>query len=145
MKVLIYAEQQDGQLKKSAFEAVSFAVQTWAPHGVQDFTVVMGGRVSEQDAAGLGSYGATQVLMPEDGSLDAFEPHVHAAILLDTLQKSGADLLVMAHTYAGKSLVPRLAVSWQATLAAAVNHPPEIQADGTWTDHRLPIERKAEA
>jgi len=142
MKVLIYAEQQDGQLKKSAFEAVSFAVQTWAPHGVQDFTVVMGGRVSEQDAAGLGNYGATQVLMPEDGSLDAFEPHVHAAILLDTLQKSGADLLVMAHTYAGKSLVPRLAVSWQATLAAAVNHPPEIQADGTWTVQRTVYSNK---
>ncbi len=142
MKVLIYAEQQDGQLKKSAFEAVSFAVQTWAPHGVQDFTVVLGGRVSEQDAAGLGNYGATLVLMPEDAVLDAFEPHVHSAVLLDALQKSGANLLVMAHTYAGKSLAPRLAVSWQATLAAAVNHSPEIQPDGTWTVQRTVYSNK---
>ncbi|MFZ9680484.1 MAG: electron transfer flavoprotein subunit alpha/FixB family protein [Bacteroidia bacterium] len=142
MNVLIYAEQQEGQLKKSALEAVSFAVQAWSGHGVQNFIVCLGGRVSEQEASNLGQYGATRVLMPQDHALDAFEPHVHARVLLDALQETGAQILVMAHTYAGKSLAPRLAVSWSATLAAGVNHPPEIHSDGTWSVQRTVYSNK---
>ncbi|MFM8317855.1 MAG: hypothetical protein ACKOAV_05730, partial [Bacteroidota bacterium] len=111
MKILVYAEQQDGQLKKSAVEAVSFARQSFESLGDLNITVLLGGQVDTQAAADLGLYGANSVWMPSDNILNTFEVHLHSLAIQQALAESGAQVLVMAHTYCGKSLAPRLSVA----------------------------------
>jgi electron transfer flavoprotein alpha subunit len=142
MKILVYAEQQDGQLKKSATEAVSFAHQSFHAGGELDITVLIGGQVDPMTAAELGQYGAASVWMPSGDALNAFELHLHSAAILQALKETGAEVLVMAHTYSGKSLAPRLSVAWDAVLAAGVNCPPQCAVDGSWKVQRTVYSNK---
>ena len=142
MKILVYAEQQDGQLKKSAVEAVSFARQSFESQGDLNITVLLGGQVDTQAAADLGLYGANSVWMPSENILNAFEVHLHSLAIQQALAESGAQVLVMAHTYCGKSLAPRLSVAWDAVLAAGVNGIPECAADGSWKVQRTVYSNK---
>jgi electron transfer flavoprotein alpha subunit len=145
MKILVYAEQQDGQLKKSAVEAVSFAKQSFGSSEDSKITVLLGGQTDPHAAAELGKYGANLVWMPTQTTLNGFEVHLHSAAIQQALQESGAEVLVMAHTYVGKSLAPRLSVAWDAVLAAGVNGPPELLADGTWKVQRMVYSNKGMA
>ncbi|MBM3936689.1 MAG: electron transfer flavoprotein subunit alpha/FixB family protein [Sphingomonadales bacterium] len=142
MKILVYAEQQDGHLKKSAVEAVSFAKQSFESLGNINITVLLGGQVNQQAAADLGKYGANSVWMPAQSTLNAFEVHLHSAAIQQALVETEAEVLVMAHTYCGKSLAPRLSVAWDAALAAGVNGPPECAADGSWKVQRTVYSNK---
>ncbi len=142
MKILVYAEQQDGQLKKSATEAVSFAYQSFHSQGELDITVLIGGQADPQAVAELGQYGAKSLWMPAQDTLNGFELHVHSAAIHKALMETGAEVLVMAHTYSGKSLAPRLSVTWDAVLAAGVNGPPQCAADGSWKVNRTVFSNK---
>jgi electron transfer flavoprotein alpha subunit len=142
LKLLVYAEQQDGKLKKSAFEAVSFAKQSFGKVEGLACVALVGGTVGQEEAASLGRFGADEVWMPSQETLNAFEAHVHAAAIQEVLTATGAQVLVMAHTYSGKALAPLLSVAWDAALAAGVNGPPVLAEDGSWTVERTVYSNK---
>lgn len=121
--VLIFAESQKGQFKKTAFEAVSFGYKTARQLGVECAALVLG---TAENAADLGKYGASKVLHVADAALDHFDSQVQAAVIGEAARQSGATVVVVSATANGKALLGRLAVRLDAGSVAGVNTVPEV-------------------
>lgn len=121
--VLIYAESTAGQFKRSAFEAVTYGVKTARLMGVPAVALVMG---KAADAGQLGRYGADRVVAVDAPQLASFDAKVFAAGIAEVATQLGAKVVVLAHSYTGKSLLGRLAARLNAGSAPAVNALPTI-------------------
>lgn len=110
MKILVFAEQRDGKLKKIAFENVSLAKGL----GVDFECAVIGNDV---DAAELGKFGAAKVVHYKSDKLAVYSPDGYATVLADAMDKQGTDVLLMGATAMGKDLAPRVAAKLNAAMA----------------------------
>lgn len=120
MKALVFAEQRDGKIKKTAFENVSLVKKL----GMDFECAVIGDAV---DAIELGKYGAAKVVHYKSAKLAIYTPDGYAAVLADAMAKQGADVLVMGATSMGKDLGPRVAAKLNASMATDCTH---IEMDG---------------
>lgn len=125
MAVLVLAENSSGTFKKAAFEVVSYAAAIAATTG-GGLTAVVLGTMDDSLAASLGTYGATKVVKVTDKSLDTFESNAVSKVLAEIATAEGSKVVVMANTYAGKALAPRLSVKLSAALAAGAVELPQI-------------------
>ncbi len=121
MSVLVFAEQQGGELKKAAFEAVTYGKKTADVLGVDCKALVLG---SASNAAELGKYGAAEVLTVSDASLDGFDGSVYTSAIAQAAEAAGASVVVLMHSAKGKDLVGRLAAKMDAGSAPGVNQLP---------------------
>lgn len=122
--VLIYAESTAGQFKRSALEAVTYGVKTARLMGVPAVALVLG---NAADAGQLGRYGADRVVAVDAPQLAAFDAKVYAAAIAEVCTQLGAKVVVLAHSYTGKSLLGRLAARLNAGSAPAVNALPTLE------------------
>lgn len=111
MSVLIYTESNNGALTKNAFEAASYGAQTAQANGANAVALVVGTASGLEE---LGNYGVTKVLHFADASLDNFDPQKIAHIITAAAQQEGADTIVFAHDYEGKSVAPRVSAKLDA-------------------------------
>ncbi len=112
MKILIYAEQREGQLRKIAYENITLAKQLNQP-----FEVAVIGSEVEGIADQLGKYGAEKVVFYKNAGLSNYSPDGYAKILADAVKAQGADVLLMGATATGKDLGPRVASILNAAMA----------------------------
>lgn len=111
--VLVYTESWEGKFKKSTYESVCYAAEVAKKAGGEVVAVSIG-NVSADDLASLGKYGAAKVLsVKQEGVL---QPGAYAAILAAAAGKVNPKVVVISHTYTGKSVAPRLAVKLKAGL-----------------------------
>ncbi|MFN3529141.1 MAG: electron transfer flavoprotein subunit alpha/FixB family protein [Bacteroidia bacterium] len=125
MSVLVLAENNNGGFKKAAFEVVSYAAAVAASMGTSLNALVLGS-MDDSVAAELGKYGAAKVIKINEASLDTFEAHAHAKAVAEVAKAEGSKVVVLANTYAGKSIAPRLSVKLSAALAAAAVDLPDL-------------------
>ena len=125
--VLVFAESQQGQYKKSAFEAVYYGKQTADLLGVPCYALALG---TASGADTLGTYGAEKVFQVNNASLDHLDSQVYAKVISDVAQQLGATVLIMSHTSTGKSIFGRLAVKFDAGSVSGVNALPEVTENG---------------
>jgi electron transfer flavoprotein alpha subunit len=123
--VLIFAETLRGQIKKSAFEAVTYGKKTADLLGVACKAVVLGTLAS--NAGELGKYGAEAVLQVPDPALDVLDGQVFAAVLAEVAKREGATVVILSHTSTGKTVAGRLAVRLNAGLVSGVNALPALE------------------
>ncbi len=121
--VLVFAEHQKGQFKKTAFEAVTFAHKTAQRLGTECAALVLG---ATDQAANLGKYGAARVWQVSNPALDNFDSQVYAAVIADAARQLGATVVVLSATANGKSLLGRLAVRLDAASVAGANALPKV-------------------
>ena len=121
--VLIYAESTAGQFKRSALEAVTYGAKTARLMGVPAVALVLG---DASNAGQLGRYGADRVVAVDAPQLASFDAKVYAAAIAGVATQLGAKVLVLAHSYIGKSLLGRLAARLNAGSAPAVNALPTL-------------------
>ena len=126
--VLVYAESPGGQLKKSAFEAVTYGKKTAELLGVSCAAITLGTNVSGADE--LGKYGASKVFNVGNEALNHLDSQVAAAALAAAVEQLSATVVILSHTSTGKALAGRLAVRLNAGLVSGVNSLPEVQ-DGS--------------
>ncbi len=107
--VLIYAESNNGELKKAAFEAVTYGAKTAKVMGTDCVALVIG---EANDAGQLGKFGASKVYQVT--GVSDFDSQVFAGIIAEAATQLGADTVVMSNTPNGKSLVGRVAVRLNA-------------------------------
>ena len=124
MKILVFAEQREGSLRKIAFENISLAKQL----GVEFECAVIGGSV-ENIAAELGKYGAEKVVFYKNDALQMYSPDGYADILAKAMDDQGADVLLMGATSMGKDLGPRVAAKVNGAMATDCVHV-EKEGDG---------------
>ena len=123
--VLVFAESQKGNFKKSAFEAVTYGHKTAQVLGTDCVALTLG---NVSGAEELGKYGASKVYNVGDGGLDNFDSQVYAAVIGDAAKELGAQVVILSHSSTGKSLLGRLAARLDAGSVPGVNHIPT--ADG---------------
>jgi electron transfer flavoprotein alpha subunit len=121
--VLVFAEHQNGQFKKAAFEAVTYGYKTAQLMGLDCAAIVLGGA---QEAGALGAYGASKVYQVADERLNTLDSQVYTAVLAEAISKTGATVCVMMHTSTGKSILGRLSARLSAGSAAGVNELPTV-------------------
>ncbi len=116
MSILVYVENTDGQFKKSAFEAVSYAKAVADQSGNQVVALSIG-NVEDAQLTLLGKYGARKVLNVNTEQLKSFVNQAYAAIIVDAAKSNDASVLILSNSFSGKGLAPRVAAKLNAALA----------------------------
>ncbi len=114
MSVLVFIDQSEGQIKKSSYEAASYAAQTAEKLGTVAEAIVLG--TVADDLAALGNYGIKKVHTVADASLNNFDAQVYAKVISQAAEQTGADVVVFSNNTSGKAIAPRLSVRLKAGL-----------------------------
>lgn len=115
-KILVFAEQRNGELKKVAFENLSLGKKLSSDLGAEFIAVLIGNNISGLGQQ-LGKYGASKVIACQNDALDLYQPEGYAKILADTVTAEDASIVIMGATLMGKDLAPRVAARLDAALA----------------------------
>lgn len=126
MSVLVYVEHADGKFKKSTFEVVSYA-KAVADKLSTGLTAISIGDVAQDELAALGKYGAAKVLSVSNEKLKSFVNQAYASVIADAAKKESANVIVLANSFTGKGLAPRVAVKLDAGLVAGAVALPETE------------------
>lgn len=117
MKILAFAEQRNGQFKKTAFEIVKAAKTIADKINAEVVAVVVGSSVSSI-ASQLGGYGAAKVIAIEDTRLELYSTTAYSKVVAEIAKQESAEIILFPASELGKDLAPRIAVKLQAGLAA---------------------------
>ncbi len=116
MSVLVFLDQADGHIKKSSFEAASYAAKIAAQTGTTAEAIVFG--TVADDLAAIGNYGIKKVHTVQDASLNNLDAQVYSNILAQAAGAIAADIIVFSNNTAGKAVAPRLSVKLKAGLVS---------------------------
>lgn len=119
MKVLVYAESSNGKFKKSSFEVVAYGHAVAKQTG-GSVTAISIGDVAQEELKKLGKYGASKVLHVSNDQLKNFVNMAYASVIAEAASTEDAKLVVIANTFSGKGLAPRVAVKCKAGMADGV-------------------------
>lgn len=122
MKILIYAEHREGQLRKITFENIALAKSLGQP-----FVVALIGNNLGAMAEELGKYSAEKVITFNNAGLSEYSPDGYAKVLTDAVKNQNADVLLLGATLTGKDLAPRVSGLLNASMATDCT---EVKMDG---------------
>ena len=120
--VLVFLDQADGHIKKSSFEAASYASKVAEQTGTTAEAIVLG--TVNDDLASLGNYGIAKVHTVADAALNNFDAQVYTKIIAQAAE--GADVIVFSNNTAGKAVAPRLSVRLKAGLVSGAVALPDL-------------------
>jgi electron transfer flavoprotein alpha subunit len=118
--ILVFVESSEGHIKKSSLEAVAYA------HGMggEVTAIVFGNEVNQDELKGLGNYGANKVLHVSDEKLNKGVIQAYASGIAQAMEKTGADVLVLANSSLGNPVSARVAIKMDASLVSNVTELP---------------------
>lgn len=119
--ILIYAESQDGHLKKTAFEAVSYGKMVAESLGTSCAALVID---EVENPGSLGEYGADKVYQVKGDAVQNFDSQTYTRAIAGAADQLGAKVVIVSHSSSGKSLLGRLGVRLNAGVASGVNSIP---------------------
>lgn len=129
MAIVVFAETQDGQFKKAALEAITYASKVGAASGMKSIALVLG----SCEQPGLpGQYGADEVVHVSSPSLDSFDSQQYTAAIASVFEEKNGKLLILSHSSTGKSIAGRLSIRLKAGLVSGVNALPVAQGN-SWS------------
>lgn len=116
MSVLIYAESENGKIRKGAFEVASYA------KGVADAlgTTVTAVTINANNTNELGTYGVSKVLEVSNDSLNKFTAKNYATIIAEAAKAENAQVIVLSSSADSKYLAPLAGVALNAAVASNV-------------------------
>lgn len=115
--VLIFAEHQDGKLKKTSLELASKAAELAGKIGGQAEAVLIGNGVDAL-ANELAPYGIKKVTILQSPKLDKYNTIGYVNVLAALVKELNPDILLATASPAGKDFFPRLAARLDTGLAA---------------------------
>lgn len=114
MSVLVFIELEEGKIKKSSREAISFAA------AIGETTAVALGSASADELASAGANGAAKVLHVSDDRLNAGLIQPYAEVLAAAASETGAEVIVTAKSSLADAVVGRVAAKLGAGLVSNV-------------------------
>ena len=118
MSALAFVELDEGKVKKSSLEAVSYA------HAVAgDVTAIVFGQADDMDV--IGNAGASKVLNVTDEKLASPNIMAYASAIAEAMNQEGSDLLVLAKSSLGDPVSARVSIKVDAALASNVADLPD--------------------
>jgi len=106
--VLVFAEQREGNMRKSALECLNVASQISGDVGGSISAAVVGKGVSGL-ADKLGKCGASKVYVAEGDALENYSPEGYAKAMEAIIKQADPAVVIAAHTAMGRDLMPRVA------------------------------------
>jgi electron transfer flavoprotein alpha subunit len=119
MSVLLFAENSEGTFKKAVFEAATYAYDLAANLSLPLYAVSVG-QVAEAELKKLGTYGVSKVFTVTGEKMEGFANAAYAAAVAQVAKQQETKAVVMAHTYNGRAIAPRLTVKLDASPMPAV-------------------------
>ena len=121
MSVLIFVDTKNGEIKKSALEAVQYGSKVAAQLGGHAVALTL----NAKDASVLGSVGASKVLNIMDASINASDPQKVVEAIVKAANSVGAKVVVFANDSTAKAVAPRLSARSGAGLVTNVTSLPD--------------------
>jgi electron transfer flavoprotein alpha subunit len=112
MSVLIFAEQSNGEIRKSSREALSYGSALARQLGVAAKAAVFGSM--KQPLSALGAHGISVVHHCADEALDTSDTRRYTAVLAEVAAEAGSDIIIFPHSITGRSVAPRLSARLKA-------------------------------
>ncbi len=128
MSVLVYIENEEGILKKSAFEAASYGKEIANLLNTEAISVIIGD-IDTSELQKLGTYGISKVLHVTNENLKSFVNQAYASIIAKAAENEAASIVILSNTFSGKGLAPRVATKLEAGLVVGAKTIPTIQGD----------------
>ena len=116
MKTLVFLEFENGEIKKSSLEAISFGRQLSGGQPVTAIAAAPAGTPFDS----LGAYGVGQLLHITDSTFDLPEAQPLATALAQAVDQTGAEVIVLPKTSLTDATAPRLAAKIGASVASNV-------------------------
>lgn len=116
MSILVFIDAADGHVKKSSFEALTYAAQLAKQLGTSAEAVLLG--TVADDVAALGKYGVTKIHQVNNDALAHVDAQVYAKAIADVATANSASVIVLSHNLTGKAVAPRLSARLKAGLVA---------------------------
>ena len=124
--VLIYIDQDDQEIKKASFEAISYGAALAKQLGISAEAILLG--TVKNNVSELGKYGASKVHQINNTALNNFDASVHANVVAAAAKTLGATVLVFAHNINGRALAPAVAVKLSAGIVTGACALPNTEA-----------------
>ena len=124
--ILVFAEQENGKVKKTAFELLTKATELSGELGGSVIAVVVGHGLADT-ASELAAYGASKVVLAESDKLAQYNTVGYTTALEQVVNDLKPSAVLAAATGVGKDFFPRLAARLKAGLASDVV---ELKVDG---------------
>lgn len=112
-KVLVFAEQNNGKIKRSSIELIQAAQKA----GAQVTTVLFGSQAASA-APAAGHNGSQEVILVKDASLDSYNPELFTANITAVVEKIQPQIILASASSTGKDLFPRVAARLGAGIAS---------------------------
>ncbi|SOD78835.1 electron transfer flavoprotein subunit alpha/FixB family protein [Spirosoma fluviale] len=125
MSVLIFAELDEGKLKKSSQEAIFYGAKVAEMLGTSA-TAIIAGAADNTELASAGKFGATKVLHATDAKLNEPNGMAYATVVAAAAQQEGSKVIVLAKSSLADAMTARLAGKLKAGLAANVIELPNV-------------------
>jgi electron transfer flavoprotein alpha subunit len=114
--VLVFLDQSDAHIKKSSFEAASYASKVAEQLGSSAEGIIFGS--VNDDLAALGKYGLKKVHTVKNDSLNNMDAQVFTRIIADAANNLNATVIIFSNNFNGKAIAPRLSVRLKAGLVS---------------------------
>lgn len=115
--VLIFIDiAEDGVVKKSSLEALTYGAQLAKQLGVDAQGLVLA--PTTEDLSALGKYGVNKIHQLKNDSLKHFDAQVYTKVIAQAVEQSGATVVVFSNNTDGKAVAPRLSARLKAGLVA---------------------------
>tara|TARA_R110002124_G_scaffold52973_2_gene151932 strand:+ start:637 stop:1602 length:966 start_codon:yes stop_codon:yes gene_type:complete len=125
MSVLAFLEIDNGTIKKSSQEIVSFAKKT-ADLLQQSVTAVLIGNINQEAAAEAGKFGAKKVVVVADSKLHEENATAFAHVLAQIAQAEESKLIILGKSGLADAIAARTAAKLKAAIVSGVIAIPEI-------------------
>ena len=119
MSVLVFIETEEGKIKKSSREAISYGA------ALGEVTAIALGAVDADELASAGNNGAAKVLHASDERLNAGLIQPYAQVLASAFESTGADMMVTAKSSLADAVVGRVSAKTGAGLVSNVADLPD--------------------
>lgn len=120
MSILVYAESQNGNFKKSAFEAISYG-RALAKESQKKLVVIS---INASNPKELAKYGPDKIISISNSSMNNYNAQVFADSISEVSKKQGVSILVLSSTADSKYIAPLIAIQLAAGLASNVINTP---------------------
>jgi len=121
MKVLVFVEADEGRIKKSSFEATSYAAEI-----AQDTVAIVFGILDLTELNKLGTAGAKEVLHVTDSNFEPSNIMAVSTAISQAFIKENFELLVMAKSSLADPVAARVSIKIDASLVSNVTDLPDM-------------------
>jgi electron transfer flavoprotein alpha subunit len=126
MNVLVFADNHQGKIAKSAFEASSYGAKIAAENG-GTASIVTYGKLDDSEIGELASYGISNITI--GSGISDMDPQRLSRLCQAVSETNNSELIIFSHDYTGKSVAPIVSGRMKAGLVSgAIDYP--VLADG---------------